>query len=235
MSNQKLTPEIESVLRAARIEGNKLFLTGQLSPQVYKKVKNFLLNVGAEWSRKEGCHVFKGDPNKLLFAIEEGVAVDEQKLTQKFYTPQWLVEKIVALADVKGKTVLEPSCGDGRVMRECVKQGGREVTGVDILPENCEGLVVIKEDFLRLNPDNQVDVAVGNPPFAKLAYLKHTLHAYEFVKEGGKLVFILPNSIHSNKKFQDFVADKEWEFEKVESGAFEDTAIETNIVTIWKE
>jgi len=235
MANQKLTPEIESVLRAARIEGNKLFLTGQLDPKTYKKVKDFLLNVNAEWSRKEGCHIFKSDPNKLLFAIEEGVAVDEKKLTQKFYTPQWLVEKIVSLADVKGKTVLEPSCGDGRVMRECVKQGAREVTGVDILPENCDGLNVVKADFLKVSPDNQVDVAIMNPPFCKRQWISHLIHAYDFVKMGGKVVCITPNSL-TDKKFVNFISDKKWEFESVPERVFKEsgTNISTNIVTLWK-
>jgi type I restriction-modification system DNA methylase subunit len=266
MANQKLTPEIESVLRAARIEGNKLFLTGQLSPQVYKKVKDFLLNVNAEWSRKEGCHIFKGDPNKLLFAIEEGVAVDEKKARQAFYTPLDLAEEVVQIADVKDKTVFEPSFGDGRFIKSCMRRGACWIDGIEIDKESYdkaqEEISELTQSLARANPNQEplvhlrnvdfltwelsenlngqvvgYEVVLGNPPYHKNAFYYHTVHAYKFVKEGGKLVFILPNSIHSHKKFQEFVSDKKWEFRKVEAGRFKEsgTLIETNIVTIWKQ
>lgn len=235
MADLKITDEIREIINQCRFDGNKVYLPNiQLDRKLYVKVNALLEECGGKWSKKEKCHLFSSEPSeKLGILVAQDKLVDQQKLFQKFYTPQWLVEKLVTLADVKGKTVLEPSCGDGRVMRECIKQGAAEVTGIDIEPE-CELFNVTKADFLEIESEELVDVVVGNPPFSRTDWLKHTLHAYQFVKPGGKLVFILPNSIHSNKKFQDFVLDKRWEFETVEGGAFEDTAIETNIVTIYK-
>lgn len=238
MPDIKITDEIRGIINRCRFDGNKVYLPeGQLDRKLYVKINALLEECGGSWNRKEKAHVFPSDPReKLGVLVSQEKLIDSQKAFQKYYTPQWLVEKLVTLADVKGKTVLEPSCGDGRVIRECLKQGAVDVTGIDVEPENCDGLTVIKDDFLKIQPDSLVDVVAGNPPFAKLGYLKHTLHAYNFLKPGGKLVFILPNSIHSNKKFQDFVVDKRWEFDEVEAGAFSDegTEIATNIVTIYK-
>jgi type I restriction-modification system DNA methylase subunit len=235
MPDIKITEEIRAVLDECEFTETTIKLPDkQLDRKLYVKINALFEECGGSWNRKLKAHVFPSNPKgKLGLIVEEGVLVDKQKLTQKFYTPQWLVEKIVSLADVKGKTVLEPSCGDGRVMRECIKQGAKEVTGVDILPE-CELFNVTKGDFLQTKPEELVDVICGNPPFSRTDWLKHTLHAYKFVKPGGKLVFILPNSIHSNKKFQEFVKDKVWEWKKIPGKSFEDTDIETNIVTIWK-
>jgi tRNA1(Val) A37 N6-methylase TrmN6 len=145
---------------------------------------------------------------------------------------------------------LEPSCGDGRFIRECFKQGAVGIDVVEICEEEAEkvateffGRIAIHVgDFLEFNPitdDNflpEYDILIGNPPYSRTDWLKHTLHAFKFVKPGGKLVFILPNSIHSNKKFQDFVLDKKWEYREIPAGAFksEGTNIATNIVTIYK-
>jgi len=58
MPDHRLTPEIETVLRASRIEGNTLTLQGQLQRPLYEKVAAFLLNCGGKWQRVRGCHVF---------------------------------------------------------------------------------------------------------------------------------------------------------------------------------
>lgn len=51
---------------------------------------NFTLptNAGGRWNRSAQAHVFAGDPRpKLGLMLETGVAVDEQKKFQAFYTP----------------------------------------------------------------------------------------------------------------------------------------------------
>lgn len=265
MPDIKITDEMRGIINQCRFEGNKVYLpSGQLDRKLYVKINALLEECEGKWSKKEKCHVFPSDPReKLGVLVVQEKLIDSQKARQAYYTPLWLVEKVVTLADVKEKTVFEPSFGDGRFIKECAKQGACQIDGVELDKESYEGaqkeinallssmtqansnseplIHLANADFLMWplseNLDGQVvgyQVVIGNPPFRRTDWLKHTLHAYQFVKPGGKLVFILPNSIHSNKKFQDFVVDKDWTFEKVEGGSFEDTNIETNIVIIHK-
>jgi type I restriction-modification system DNA methylase subunit len=240
MADKKLTSEIESVLRAARIEGNKLYLTGQLDPRTYKEVKTFLANLGATWNRKEQVHVFSSDPAKLIFALEEGVAVDEKKKFQSFFTPEAVAKRVVEIADVENCIVLEPSAGHGALADEIMKKNPDSLRCCELNPEFIEvlfskGYMIRVGDFLQQDLEVVYDRVVMNPPFSKNQWVGHIQHAYKFLKPGGKLVAITPDSL-SNKKFQDFVVDKRWEYEKVEAGSFKEsgTLIETNIVTIWK-
>jgi SAM-dependent methyltransferase len=243
MADKKLTSEIESVLRAARIEGNKLYLTGQLDPRTYKEVKTFLLNLGSVWSRKEQAHVFSSDPAKLIFALEKGVAIDERKKFQSFFTPEAVAKRVVELADVQNCNVLEPSAGHGALIDQILTYDGAQVVAVELNEEFAKHLDdkygmrigLVCGDFLEMKTEAGFDRAVLNPPFSKNQWISHIQHAYKFLKPGGKLVSVTPDSL-SNKKFQDFVLDKRWESEDIGVGAFAEsgTNIATQIVTIYK-
>jgi type I restriction-modification system DNA methylase subunit len=254
MADIKITDEIRAVLDQCEFTETTVKLPdGQLDRALYVKINKLFEECSGVWSKKLKLHVFPSNPKeKLGMIVETGVLVDKIKARQAYYTPLWLVEKVVKMADVKYKTVMEPSFGDGRFIKECMKQGACWIDGIESDEEAYEkALVDIPDgetpvhlrnsDFLKWETSVDLDgnfkgydILIGNPPYKATTWLKHTLHAYKFVKEGGKLVFILPNSIHSNKKFQDFVADKVWEFETVPKKSFEDTDIETNIVTIYK-
>jgi len=249
MADKKLTPEIESVLRAARIEGNKLYLGEQLHPKVYKEIKTFLVNCGATWSRKDNAHVFKSDPAKLMFALDEGEAIDERKKFQSFFTPIEVAKRAVELAEIEiGNIILEPSAGHGALIDQMLTYDGVHVDAVDLNPEFQDFLEdrygwlihLYRGDFLNWKPidvkDPQIyDRAILNPPFTKFQWISHIEHSYKFLKPGGKLVSITPDALN-NKKFQEFVADKDWAFEPVAEKAFAEagTNIRTNIITINK-
>lgn len=253
MADLKITDEIREIINQCRFDGLKVFLPDiQLDRKLYVKVNALLEEAGGSWNRKGKCHLFASDPREKLGVLAaQDKLVDQQKLFQKFYTPQDLVKEAVQWANVKDQDVLEPSCGDGRFIRECLKQDALSVDAVELDQETAEQtiaefagqILVYTGDFLTFDPSKnalylpEYDVVIGNPPYSRTDWLKHTLHAYKFVKpNGGRLVFILPNSIHSNKKFQEFVADKKWEYREVPAGKFksEGTMIGTNIVKIWK-
>ena len=253
MADLKITDEIREIINQCRFDGNKVFLPNiQLDRKLYTQVNALFAELKGVWSRKEKAHIFPSDPReKLGILAAQDKLIDQKKARQAFYTPQDLVEEAVKWADVKDQDVLEPSCGDGRFIRECLKQGAQSIDAVELDQETAEQtiaefsgqIVVYAGDFLTFDPSKnalylpEYDVILGNPPYNHTDWLKHTLHAYKFVKpNGGRLVFILPNSIHSNKKFQEFVADKKWEYREVEAGRFKEsgTSIATNIVKIWK-
>ena len=54
---------------------------------------------------------------------------------------------------------------------------------------------VTEANFLEVPPDPSYDAVVMNPPFYGTHYMKHVMHAYEFLKPGGKLIAILPATV----------------------------------------
>lgn len=92
--------------------------------------------------------------------------------------------------------VLEPSCGDGRIMDE-IKARGSQVLGFEChagrsAEAKAKGHAVVCANFLEQTPVAEFDKVVMNPPFYGRHYAKHVRHALKFLKPGGTLVAILP-------------------------------------------
>ncbi|CAN5572700.1 DUF4942 domain-containing protein [soil metagenome] len=98
--------------------------------------------------------------------------------------------------EVPHHMVLEPSCGDGRIMdelraRKCLS------LGVEYHPGRADqarakGHAVVTANFLDQPATPDFDRVVMNPPFYGKHYAKHVRHARGFLKPGGTLVAILP-------------------------------------------
>ena len=92
--------------------------------------------------------------------------------------------------------VLEPSCGDGRIL-DAVRAHGHRGFGIEYHPQRAtearaKGHAVLTANFLEHPPAAEFDAVVMNPPFYGRHYAKHVRHALRFVKPGGVLVAILP-------------------------------------------
>ncbi len=88
--------------------------------------------------------------------------VSQRKLLGAWYTPQELVDAVVAEVrrDFAPRTVLDPACGDGRFLAPFADSA--TVTGVDIDPTTSWA----HGDSLTIDwEDRQFDAVVGNPPF----------------------------------------------------------------------
>ena len=131
-------------------------------------------------------------------SLEYGIL--SRELTVKKYAEEFTFLKV--LGDVKGRTVLDLACGEGRFTRKIRKRGARHVVGVDI-SENMIGLARTAE---RKNPVGAeyvvCDVAslgkIGAFDIVSAAFLfnyassQETLlamcrAAYDNLKSGGKL------------------------------------------------
>lgn len=214
MANSILSPEVTDVLRRSTITGNVLVLPPeQLDRKLYDAVNKALINAGGKWTRGKG-HAFSSDPRaKLGLMLEAGVSVDEKKKFQAFYTPAILAARVIELADVSGKCVLEPSAGVGALIKESFAQGAEHVSAVELNPETFLKLgdidappmdkpgvrfAAYEADFLALTMRHlpAFDRVVMNPPFTKGQDIKHVAHAYQFLRPGGRLVAIMaPTSI----------------------------------------
>ncbi|MER9706052.1 DUF4942 domain-containing protein [Mesorhizobium sp. M0204] len=92
--------------------------------------------------------------------------------------------------------VLEPSCGDGRIM-DAIRAHGHRAFGIEVHPgraaeARAKGHNVLAANFLECPARPEFDFVVMNPPFYGRHYLKHIRHALNFLKPGGTLVSILP-------------------------------------------
>ena len=101
----------------------------------------------------------------------------------------------------QGKTVLEPSAGDGALVKAAIEAGALpcDIIAIEIQGDKAETMrsmglgSVLQKDFLHVSPDDigQFDIVLMNPPFSKGRDCDHVLHAMEFVKPGGTLVAIM--------------------------------------------
>ena len=99
-------------------------------------------------------------------------------------------------AELPAYRVLEPSCGDGRIMDELRARGCRSMGFEYHAPRAAEakakGHAVVTGNFLEQAPTGDFDKVVMNPPFYGRHYVKHVEHALRFLKPGGTLVAVLP-------------------------------------------
>lgn len=127
---------------------------------------------------------------------------------QFYWSPQAVIDQALEIAGIytrsaysHGSTlpsyrVLEPSCGDGRIMDELRKRGchafGIEYHAGRAAEARAKGHNVLTANFLECVARPEFDFVVMNPPFSGRHYLKHISHALRFLKPGGRLVSILP-------------------------------------------
>lgn len=125
---------------------------------------------------------------------------------QFYWTPKAVVEKALDEAGIylpryRGDNpprhrVLEPSCGDGRILDELRARGcaafGIEYHAGRAAEARAKGHHVLTANFLEQPARPEFDFVIMNPPFYGRHYVKHVRHAEKFLKPGGTLVAILP-------------------------------------------
>lgn len=244
MPHVTITPEVETVLRAARVEGNKLFLQGKLDRKLYEAVNKVLVNHGGKWSRSDAAHIFDRDPMVVLGLFAGDVVRDVKKDLQAFYTPAELARRVVQLASVAGKKVLEPSCGAGALIDACLEDGVAAVDAMEIDEKVADAtrkkyslprVAILGGDFLNQRTmEPKFDRVVMNPPFAKSADIKHVAHAWAFLKPGGRLVSIMWPATH-RPKFKELINRDDvesYEIIPVEEDAFKESGTSTATIIL---
>ncbi len=262
MANVKLSDEVRAVLEASTITENSVHLPPNLERGLYEAVNKALTAAGGKWNRNAQAHLFQGDPRvKLGLALENGFVEDEKKKFQAFYTPPELAARVVELAEVSGQRVLEPSAGQGALVKECVAQGAGEINCVELNEDTRQTLIDLSAahpgrvhlefgDFMNWVPDHGFyDRIVMNPPFTRDQDVIHVERALSFLKPGGILVAIMLDNM-GRKRFQCLTgfldelgteamlasripnAQPIYWFHKVPRGAFKDTDVQTIILKI---
>lgn len=187
---------------------NTLRIAERLSSKLYGQVAQLIRRLGGQWKTSGQYYQFCGRPAAGL--IERALETGSRRLNKFHYypTPRVIIDAIFKYTSLSyvgagGELtrILEPSCGEGaliRALQDFAKQEGRNfvIDGVEIDPLNAlvsEQLAnVICGDFLELSPSPVYDVVVLNPPFSSLTYIKHIRHAQKFLKPNGVLISVTP-------------------------------------------
>lgn len=152
---------------------------------------------------------------------------------QYYPTPVSIAERVVAdVYGLKGARVLEPSCGDGRLM-DALRKAGAKVYGIEVEPlraaaARAKGHAVLTANFLETVPTGDYDHCLLNPPFFRTHYFKHVEHALKFLKPGGTLTAILP----ATARYDHGLLDGKWEDLPVGSFSESGTNINVSVLTI---
>ena len=101
---------------------------------------------------------------------------------------------------------------------------------------------VTQGDFLDMQPTPRYDRVVMNPPFAAGNLdIDHVLHAYEFLKPGGRLIAIMSASVEFNdsvkaRSFREMVKRQGGHFNDNPARSFSSVGTNVNTVTLeWRK
>jgi SAM-dependent methyltransferase len=124
-----------------------------------------------------------------------GVDAPERSVAlSQYFTPPETAERIARFAmhpwfgRGRNPNVIEPSCGDGALLRALGGYGLTTVLGLDIDPANIELCrkrawswppKFVCADFLEWSPSDRFDIAVMNPPFEREQAMQHVLRGLE--------------------------------------------------------
>jgi methylase of polypeptide subunit release factors len=156
-----------------------------------------------------------------------------------FPTPEPLAERMVGMLQLHAHaTVLEPSCGTGRLLAAlaatCIPLDVDAVEIAQPLVDDCAarftGWKVTQGDFLTYRTLERYDRIIMNPPFRRGSDIKHICHAAGLLNRGGKLVALCYNGAQQNAKLKPLCDS--WEV--LQSGTFksEGTSADVALLTI---
>jgi predicted RNA methylase len=206
----RITDRQRALLADLCVADNRAVFTG---PPIddWAALKKVMVALGGTWAKggkgKPGGFVFSDDVDaaEVVRLARETVEILDPNAHDFYPTPNGLADRVVALAEIEpGMSVLEPSAGKGAlalaVRRACPRA---HVVCVELLPAHQKALidlgftVAVAGDFLREEPraPGVYDRVVMNPPFSRGLDAHHILHAFRFVKPGGRLVAIASAAI----------------------------------------
>lgn len=142
--------------------------------------------------------------------VKPSASTAVSKDLQFYPTPRAVVDAAMEFAGIPNPAhyrgdcprmkVLEPSCGDGRIL-DVLRERRQDCFGIEYHPARAsvarsKGHPVLTANFLEHPATPEFDIVVMNPPFYGRHYVKHVQHALKFLKPGGTLVSILPATAH---------------------------------------
>lgn len=211
-AQRRIDPDVREVLSEMTLEGCVLLaFPSQLPRDLYVRLNKVLEALGGKWrrgsSKAAAGHVFEKDPAERIEAAIATGSYDCPRLFDFFRTPAWLAKQMVDAAQLPSLArVLEPSAGDGALVREIIaRHGDARVDMVEALPSNREDLLRLAESAAVLGtkvelvgvsfdvfaPRQEYDAVIMNPPFSGRRDVTHVMRASTMVKRGGIVVAVV--------------------------------------------
>lgn len=158
---------------------------------------------------------------------QTGTAVSKD--LQFYWTPPEVIDAAMEFAGVRSRNdcagsvrenwqpdrILEPSCGDGRIL-DAIRAKGHRGFGIEYHAgraneAKAKGHSVLTANFLDHPAKPEFDKIIMNPPFYGKHYAKHVRHAMKFLKAGGTLVAILPATArYDHNALDDMIPVAKW-------------------------
>lgn len=253
---------INAAFESANIDNNSISFPLQMTPKMFTKVKNMITNLRGKYVSKGdiGCFELTFNPTGIVNKFLTTNEWPKKNPFALFPTPMSVINYALEYTYAGANEwtgyelvrIFEPSAGTGSfidaVAEDFAKYGVPvEIVCAEIDPVNIEilkskGYTVIEGDFLNIDVNSleKFDLIITNPPFLSQTYIHHVNHAQRFLKKYGKMMAVLPTSLFTSMtkkatalkhtvaalnigEFQDCI---------FEGGTFEDTEIETMLVTI---
>ena len=162
--------------------------------------------------------------SELSIQLNNELSKTERQDNGIFFTPRLARELIFTKIKIEPLTILEPSCGSGEFIQDCLTRYPKAIiTGIekhetvysgliksDLYTNNIKKVRVINSDFLKA-PLGKYDLIIGNPPYFVtkdknplcmtgrgnifVQFIYKCLT--EHLKENGILAFVLPTSFYN--------------------------------------
>ncbi|HGN8926175.1 methyltransferase [Klebsiella variicola] len=246
-----VTQDVLSVLSDCQFQANQLVLPDQLDRSLYVKTNKVIELAGGKWNRKAKAHLFPDNAEERIELVILTASVDKPKDDFNFFpTSQKVIRQMLDSVSLRaGDRVLEPSCGDGRILYAAYQeQPDIILTGIELEPVRAAllrknelitstGAELVECDFLSWNPTNKFDVILMNPPFIKSADIHHVDHAISMLDKGGRLSAVMSAGVKFRntrliKAFRERVASLGGEFFDLEPGSFKESGTMVNTVLL---
>lgn len=232
-------------LKAARIDGFTVELSKQLDKSDYAKVDKILNALGGKWDRRSRRHVFtdKDPGDEIANYIQTGRLEPVEKF-DFFPTPVEMARQAASAAMLEpGMLVLDPEVGTDRLATACAEYVGvANVICYEIQAKYCDlmiaqGFKVERADFMEIAPEPIFDACVLNPPFRKQQDIDHVMHAYRFLKPGGRISAIMSLGVtfRSNLKsvrFREFLDAHQAVIKHNRAGAFKESGTMVQTISV---
>jgi predicted RNA methylase len=177
---------------------------------LYLEVNKILENISGKWDKKSKSHIFSDSPEGYIDnVILTGDYVNFKKEFQFFPTPKTVVEKMLSKIEInENSRILEPSAGNGNILKELIKYNPKSVIAVEIQDKFSDELEnicrqfkksdIYMMDFLETDISDYTNIRfntiIANPPFTKQQDIKHFMRMFELMNVGDQIVCILSSS-----------------------------------------
>ncbi|WP_444309973.1 LPD38 domain-containing protein [Megasphaera sp.] len=195
---------VEAFEESQEGDGWKKYLPGSKTEGTGGKANDYQQEKATDFDRAKAVYFGKQKKNSRT---------KSQEGHDYFATPEPIGYKMVQWLQSKpGQSLLEPSAGDGAIARwmpdntyNTVVEPSRDLTPK--LMRNVAGAKVVESTFENFDLHNKFDGIAMNPPFGKgkdrggkLA-MEHVAKAYKHLKDGGRLIAIIPDGPACQKHF----------------------------------